>query len=267
MESAIAKLREFTACALELGRTPGEQWEIFWRLTKNFRVRLSLARYHPDLVYQLATRYGVVSLRDNFGDVTNLPGLLFRNEYRLGRLNQPGLILDVGANIGLFAAWAAAQNPGRKIFCFEPLASNARLIQLNCPTAVVKRIGLGRARATVKMRVDGQGVMASSVATPWPTREEEFEVVPLDEYARENAIEQVAFLKIDTEGMELDVLDGARETLGRTHRVALETHGRENHQRSIERLRQAGLGLDAEEYSQQSNTGLVFACRAAQGRA
>lgn len=198
-------------------------------------------------------------LRDNFGDVTNLPGLWADNEYRIGRLEGDGAILDAGANIGLFAAWAIAWNPGRAIHCFEPLAANRRMIALNCPGAVIAPVGLGRAPATVTLRVDEQSIMASSVDTRWPTHEETFEVVALDDYAGRHGIGPVAFLKIDTEGMELEVLDGGRETLRRTARVAMETHGEERHRGSIERLTAAGLTIDAE--SREGATGMVFASR------
>ena len=260
MPSGLRKLKEFSLCALALGRTPREKWEIFSRQTKNVRARLGLACYHPELIYALPTRYGTLFLRDNFGDVTNLPDLFYHNVYRLGRLEEEGVILDIGANIGLFAAWAALHNPGRRIYCFEPLASNLPLIRRNCPTAIVHRVALGRDRATVKLRVDNHGIMASRIPTAWPSREEEFEMMSLDEFVQENAIEDIAFMKIDAEGMELEILDGGRETLGKTCRVAMETHGREVHRECLRRLADARLAVEAEEFS--GTTGLVFASRA-----
>ena len=139
MPSVVQRINEMILSSLALGETPRQKWEIFWRQTKNVRVRMGLARYHPDQIYELPTRYAKVFLRDNFGDVTNLPDLLFRNVYRLGRVAEEGVILDIGANIGLFAAWAAWMNPGRLIYCLEPLASNTRLIPLNCPAAVIRQ--------------------------------------------------------------------------------------------------------------------------------
>jgi hypothetical protein len=109
------------------------------------------------------------------------------------------------------------------------------------------------------LRVDAHQAMASIVDTAWPTETCEIEIRPLDEAAREHGIEQVAFLKIDTEGMEVDVLDGAAETLRRTQAVAMETHNPALHQASIERLRAAGLHIDAEQRT--SRVGLLFASR------
>ncbi len=253
------KVALFLSTALVLGESARDRADILWRLSKNVRVRLGLARYHPEVVHLVRTRWGPVHLRDNFGDVTNLPRVWLQNEYRLERLEGEGVILDVGANIGLFAAWAAAHNPGRAIHCFEPLAANRRMIALNCPSAVIAPGGLGRQAGTVTLRVDAHAIMASTVDTSWPTQPQAFEVVPLDEYARATGIGAVAFLKLDTEGMELEILDGARETLRRVARVAMETHGEDRHRGALQRLTAAGLTIRAEW--RRGATGMVFAER------
>jgi hypothetical protein len=56
------------------------------------------------------------------------------------------------------------------------------------------------------------------------------------------------------------VLEGAAETLRRTARVAMETHGLERHRGSIERLRAVGFHIDDEASS--GATGMLFASRA-----
>lgn len=257
--SAVAKLTRFARAARALGPTPGAQARILWALSKNLRVAALGARHHPERVYALPTRLGEVHLRDNFGDVTNLPGLLVENTYRVARLDRPGEILDVGANIGLFAKWIHHHNPERRLHCFEPLRSNAELVRRNCPRAVVNAVGVGSARGKVRVGVDEHGVMASSVAQRWQLAPIEFDVIPLDAYAQEQGIREVAFFKLDTEGMELDVLEGARQLLARTHRVGMETHGEERHRASIERLREAGFAIDAEE--RLGAVGMVWASR------
>jgi FkbM family methyltransferase len=261
MAHPLHQLRTFAACAWGLGRTPAEKWAIFWRLTKNVRVRLGLARYHPDRVYALPTRHGTLHLRDNFGDITNVPGLFHRPVYGVRELAEEGAVLDVGANIGLFSAWVDRHNPGRPIYCFEPLPSNTAMIRLNCPRAVATGLGAGREATTVHFRVDGHGIMATTIDTRWPTQAASFDVVPIDDFARRNGIGDVAVMKIDTEGMELDVLDGAAETLRRTHRVVMETHGEDRHRGALERLRAAGFAIDREE--REGGTGMILASRPA----
>jgi hypothetical protein len=41
------------------------------------------------------------------------------------------VILDIGANVGSFAAWALGRWPGAHIHCYEPLPDNFVLLQKN----------------------------------------------------------------------------------------------------------------------------------------
>lgn len=258
-ESNLNKFKNYFLCSLYLGRTTVEKGRILWHLTKNLRVRFGLAKYHPLSVYQLPTRYGTLFLRDNFGDITNLPNLFHQNTYRVEKLNGEGVVLDVGANVGFFAAWISYHNPKRKIFCFEPLAENAKLISMNCSDAHVNQFGLGEKAGTIQLDVDQHQIMASNIKTSWPTKKQMIEIKTLDDFARKQNIEQVAFMKIDTEGMELDVLEGGRETLAKTKSVAMETHGESMHRGAIHRLEEFGFNILDEDFT--NRTGMIFASR------
>ena len=263
--SGLNKLIDFARCALRVGADPLAQAAIFWHETRNLRVRFGLGRHHPDRVYSVRTRRGRLWFRNNFGDITNLPNLFCREVYRTPRAPGAGAILDAGANIGLAAAWFAREYPGRPIHCFEPLEENARMVRLNCPSAVVRTVALGAAPGQVELAVDRDAVMASTIPWSRATATRSLEVITLDDYIAAERIEHVALLKIDTEGMELDVLDGARRALERTDVVAMETHGRDRHEGTRERLRGAGLGIDREEFD--GRTGVVFASRPLPARA
>jgi FkbM family methyltransferase len=257
--SGVNKLIDFARCALHVGADPVARAAIFWHETRNLRVRLGIARHHPDRVYSVRTRGGLLWFRNNFGDITNLPNLFHREVYRTPRAPGAGAILDVGANIGLAAAWFAREYPGRPIHCFEPLEENARMVRLNCPSAVVRTAAVGAAPGHIELAVDRDAVMASTIPWSRATVKRQLEVMTLDDYIAAERIEHVALLKIDTEGMELDVLDGARRTLEHTDIVAMETHGRDRHDGTLERLRRAGLAIDKDEFDDR--TGVVFASR------
>jgi FkbM family methyltransferase len=258
LESA-KKLIDYVNCAYQLGATPGDSVDILWRETKNLRVRLGMAHYQPDTVYSLKTRYGSYYFRDNFGDITNLTNLIYRDVYGIKTLKGPGVILDVGANIGLAAAWFARFNPDREIYCFEPLASNASLIRLNCPSASIHQVAVGAGPGTVSLGVDSSSVMASRLSCSWSTTNYTFETVCLDEFTARRDIKEVALLKIDAEGMEVDILNGARRTLRHVRRVAMETHGLKSHNTVIHTLSNNGLTVDASSFN--GHTGMVFAFR------
>jgi FkbM family methyltransferase len=259
MPSSFERLRDYVGTAAALGTGPRAAAAILWHQTKNLRVRLHLARYRPNTVYAVETIYGLLHLRDNFGDVTNLAGLLYRQVYGVQRLDRPGVVLDVGANIGLAAALFAHYNSDRTIYCFEPLPSNVGLIRRNCPNARVVACAVGAAHGRVQLDVDADGVMASRIPCRWPTTSAEFDVITLDEFAASEGIGEVALLKIDAEGMEDEILAGGGATLGRTHRVVLETHGRQRHDAVLHRLRERGFEIDSEVFGKA--TGFVAATR------
>ena len=256
---AISRFRSYVECAWFLGRNARESWSIFWRETKNLRVRLKLGRYQPETIYPLQTVYGPLYFRDNFGDITNLPGLFYENVYRVGRLKSEGVILDVGANIGLASSWLALHNPGKTVYSFEPLPANAALIALNCPEAVIERVAVGSTRGRCALHVDRQSVMASSIPCSWKTEDHEFDVISIDDFVADKGIDKIALLKIDVEGMECEVLEGAQRALGMTRQLVMETHGRELHDNSTRLLETAGWHIDHSEFN--SKTGFVFASR------
>ena len=115
---------------------------------KNIRVRLHLAHYAPTAIYSLRTTHGPLYFRDNFGDITNVVNLFYRQVYSPPGKLLNGPILDIGANIGLAAAWFSSCVPGSAIYCFEPVAANAELIPLNCPSAQVVCAAVGRQHGT-----------------------------------------------------------------------------------------------------------------------
>jgi FkbM family methyltransferase len=259
----IVKIKEFFVCAVAIGRTPLDALSIFWKETKNVRVRLGLARHHPDRIYALDTKYGRLHFRDNYGDITNLLGLFYHKVYDTP-LTASGAIFDIGANIGLAAAWFAHAHPDRRIFCFEPLEGNASMIALNSPGAVVRQAAVGAQPGRVTLRVDGHGTMASSVSRPVDTREVEFEVIALDDFVATEKVDRIALLKLDVEGMEEEILRGAPETLARSERVILESHGSVLHERVIDLLERAGFRIDWDEFD--GRTGFVKASREGGGR-
>ncbi len=255
----IQRLSDFSGAAFRLGPTLFDRWMIGWAETKNLRVRLGLARHHPGRVYRLNTRYGPLFFRDNFGDITNLANIFYRQAYPILELANPGIILDAGANIGLAAAWFMAHNPGRMIVCFEPLRGNVGMVMRNCPSARVIQTALGAATGEVCLQVDPAAVMASTLGREMPTQELVFPMIRLDDAPGLDPETEIALLKIDVEGMELEVLQGATATLTRTHQVILETHGQERHNSVSELLTQAGFHLAIDQFN--GRTGMILAGR------
>src|SRR5438093_3975431 len=135
---------------------------------------------------------------------------------------EPGdVVLDCGANHGftamLFSRWAGDTG---KVVAFEPLPRNcdilAKNIELNgIKNVIVERKAVGAKRG--RIRIDG----VSDSTVIFSNQGIEVEVTCLDDYAHLKP----ALIKIDVEGFEYQVLQGAERILSQRPRLALEIHG------------------------------------------
>ncbi len=144
---------------------------------------------------------------------------------------RPGdTFIDVGANVGTFVVLAAAV-AGTRVIAVEPVSETAgRLwenVQLNgCTDRVeLRRVAAGAERSSVTMIVDDGAT--NRVAAPADVaghRTRIVHVLPLDEIVGNR---KATILKIDVEGLEMDVLRGAAALLSDPGLLAVmvETNG------------------------------------------
>jgi FkbM family methyltransferase len=141
-------------------------------------------------------------------------------------LFKDGVILDVGANVGNYAIMLRENNITLPIFAFEPHPVAFKKLE-KAATAhhftPVKR-GAGDASATTVI-YDYAGNGGSEHASMYKevisdirnseVEEISIDLVSLDQFVTENKIAKIALLKIDTEGHELNVLKGAKDTIAK----------------------------------------------------
>ncbi len=144
------------------------------------------------------------------------------------RLARESVILDIGANRGDYAALARAALPEARIYAFEPHPGNfAKLADVASALefeAIASACGAEPGTLTLYDYPGGEG---SSHASAFRTVIEEHHVaqsqgrseaieVPVttvDRFLRERTIPHVDLMKIDVEGLEMSVLDGAKDAL------------------------------------------------------
>jgi len=132
-----------------------------------------------------------------------------------------GAVLDIGANVGLYAGLAAACSD-REVVAFEPFPTLAevaeRLSADNDLNIRVESIALGSETGQATLYLSDASDSSNSLAAGFraSTRQIEVPVETLDAYVRRTGIVP-AVLKIDTESTEPEVLFGSAETL-REHR-------------------------------------------------
>lgn len=133
-------------------------------------------------------------------------------------------VIDVGGNIGAVTLnCAKIVGETGKVYTFEPhkgnfsrLTKNLLLNNFKNIVAINKGLGIKENYATmVEVREDNPGMnrIISDNATPSEGVKSQIEIISLDSYIRENNIKEVNMIKIDVEGFEMNVLQGANETL------------------------------------------------------
>lgn len=119
------------------------------------------------------------------------------------------VIVDIGANIGIAAAYFRVNYPEAEIYCFEPdpfafllLQENARKLR-KCHAFP---FGLYSSDATRHFYLGESSVHSSMHPNPLAKRVTTVELKEASKFLWENGITPVDILKIDTEGCEVDIL-------------------------------------------------------------
>lgn len=143
------------------------------------------------------------------------------------------IILDVGANIGCFSAYALAKSPKAQIFAFEPSSSNFKrlqnLVKVNGAEARIKTFQMGVARKTGELSLNVSVDSAYHTSFGHAAKGERNEIIKVlslkDLLALVGSNKTVDLLKLDCEGAEMDCLLGAdKETLSQVKRLEVEYH-------------------------------------------
>ncbi len=141
-------------------------------------------------------------------------------------------VIEIGSNIGMHAIPLSRLAPNGKIFCFEP---QRILFQMLCAnSALNNRTNIFAYQAAVGSKEKLLNVTTTDYEQPWNygafslsegfNAEQSFagkqwgevvEIVTIDKHRAISELESLSLLKIDSEGMEIAVLDGAQETIER----------------------------------------------------
>lgn len=128
------------------------------------------------------------------------------------------VILDIGANIGLYSLAMAKHTKGR-VYAFEPNPKTSRLAQNhiernNVENVELHKIGLSDevTTATLHNATDDLG-KASLRAQSSSKNDVEVEISTIDVFLKKQKIKSVDLIKIDVEGLEMAVIRGGWKTI------------------------------------------------------
>lgn len=175
-------------------------------------------------------------IQDKEGLVTGTIAVVYlRREY--GDVSGKQIIVDLGANVGVFSLYAAAQCPQARLYCYEPSPKNISLLKSNveqngladrvtiCEKAIASRRERRRfiAPESPLSRLDeGKGQEECESAF-------EVECITLADIFDEHSLSEIDFLKMNCEGAEYEILESASDdVLSRIREIRLEYHEIDN---------------------------------------
>jgi FkbM family methyltransferase len=177
-------------------------------------------------------------------------------------LRDPQRVVDLGANVGYFGAFALGAWPSARVLAYEPDPANAeihaRAIQLN---ALGERWALRRAAAAaadgeLRFRASGDALSRADEAADLVVPSED--VMPV--------LAGADLLKLDIEGGEWAILADPRFATGPPRVVVMEHHpegcpGPDSRAAALEALARAGLTETASIFLRADGYGMLWAWR------
>jgi len=201
---------------------------------KYITLALRARRVFPDMPIPLRLPFGAWWLAEHGAmDHDLMYGGFEETEVRfVRRLLRPGMtVLDIGAHHGLYTLLASkCVGPRGHVIAIEPSQRECRRLTKHlyvnrCKNVDLETCALGvNPGETDFFLVDGFRDWGNSLrppAVPEQTRRVRVWVRRLDEVLAARGIEQVDFIKLDAEGGELAVLEGAKRLLQNAPRPAL----------------------------------------------
>jgi FkbM family methyltransferase len=147
-------------------------------------------------------------------------------------IREGATVIDVGANIGVFATYAATRAEGVKVYAFEPFPDNVAWLRKNVEGSGLSNIRIFQqavAGSTAKrfLESDPEDWIMHSLKEEKQDASSGIEVdcISLDDVMSREGIERCDLLKLDCEGSEYEILwNSSPDTLRRVRKIVAEFH-------------------------------------------
>lgn len=234
--------------------------------------RSSWFRKTRQTVYRL--RDGT-QLTDNSGTLAGTMAVVFvRREY--GRLERLRTIVDVGANIGCFAIYAARACPSARVYCYEPTGHNFDTLKRNIKiNGLADRISAFQSAVTSHngqrdLAVTAEYLMNSFHIIPDGSNRETVNCTTLEAIFASQKLSVIDLLKMNSEGSEYEILEScSREVLARIANIRLEYHRLNAQGRTgewlLKFLQARGYRIERFTRYRKAASGFIWAARAWMG--
>jgi FkbM family methyltransferase len=218
-----------------------------------------------------------VHVRSSSSDYHIFSRIFLRDEYRLRQLPLAGLdtVVDVGANVGLFAACVAPR--ARRVICYEASPANfphlhhnvSKLSNVHAVSAAVAGEP-GTLRLYRPVHAGSAGLHSAFIELEGRRLSDAYDdvrAITLEQLFEHHGVSRCDLLKIDVEGAEYGILYAASKPLQRVLRIHAEYHDvapedpRTRVATLSEFLRDAGFRVVLVPHRRKENHGMLFADR------
>jgi FkbM family methyltransferase len=173
---------------------------------------------------QTPISYPYVSNAGVFGFAMMVNEVILSDQYHARQYLKPeSVVIDAGANVGLFSVFAGKLAPRGKVYAFEVAEDGSAFVERNTRSmgnVVSVHMGLGDRETDTPIikSLDGPGGRMKDASLPdyfmpSQTVEQTARITTIDRFVAQNKIRKVDFIKMDTEGYEKQIIRGAAETI------------------------------------------------------
>lgn len=148
------------------------------------------------------------------------------------RVGRGEIVVDVGAHIGFYTLFAACN--AKRVISVEPVPANQELLQDNVRCNGLRNVETieealsNRSGQAVMWATSALDTATSSLEQGWsggisvPRHQIQISCETLDDLVTRQSIDRIDWLKIDAEGHELAILEGAKSALKITRHLIIE---------------------------------------------
>jgi len=130
-------------------------------------------------------------------------------------VGKPTVIIDVGASIGSTVRVFEEYWPNARIIAIEPYPENIKYLKMNVNGVEIIEKAASNFTGTLKMSCDSENTGLAKVGDTG---------IDVEADTLDNMVEWCDFIKIDVEGHEFEVLEGASRLLGLNPVIEIETY-------------------------------------------
>jgi len=166
-------------------------------------------------------------LRKDTTDAAMFDQVFLHDEYKIGFSFEPKVIIDAGANIGLFSILMKNRFPEARVICIEPDQENHEVLKRNLgPYNQVEIVNAGLWNSVTKLTIrDKYNAGHSALVVEEDAIKGKVDAVTIDSVIQSYDLERIDILKIDIETSEKDLfLKNFEQWLPKVRVIIIELH-------------------------------------------